>query len=69
MRIDGVHNRNMQTTTTQNRDHRFITFKIAKNGRRRATYFSYGRNLPVALAEAELKVATGEWTEEPEWKW
>ena len=59
----------MNTTTAQRIDHRFITFKTTKTGRRRATYFSYGRNLPVALAEAELKVATGEWTEEPEVKW
>lgn len=51
------------TTTT------WITFHNDKNGKRFATYASRGRNLRMKLADAELMIANGTATEEPEVKW
>jgi len=55
--------------TTKNANHRWITFHTDKNGRAYATYHSYGRNFRTALAEAQMMVAAGTWTEEAEVKW
>ena len=54
--------------TTKN-NHRWITFHTDKAGRAYATYFSYGRNFRTALAEAQMMVALGTWTEEAKVAW
>ena len=62
MYIRGVYTRDMTTTT-------WITFHTNKNGKRYATKFYRGRNFHMPLAEAELMIALGTGTEEPEVKW
>ena len=47
----------------------WITFHVDKNGRRYATQFFNGRNFRIAMADAELYIATGRGVEEAEIKW
>ncbi len=48
---------------------KYITFHADKNGKRYATEFFRGRNFRIAIADAELLIATGAAIEEAEIKW